>query len=152
MVLVGDEVTLQKFVVKTEKEFKSLPVEEVASPRGVSNIDEYSDSLTIYKKSTPIAVKAALLHNNMIKQLKLGRKYRLIGEGEKMKFIYLKTPNPIHEGVIGFPVTMPKEFDLQKYIDYDTQFKKTFLEPLRTITNAVGWSPEERNSLESLFA
>lgn len=152
MVLMQDECTLQKFVIKTEQEFKSLSVEEVASPRGVSSLDEYSNSLTIYKKSTPIAVKAALLHNNMIKQLKLDRKYRLIGEGEKMKFIYLKTPNPIHEGVIGFPVTMPKEFDLQKYIDYDTQFKKTFLEPLRAITDAVGWSPEERNSLESLFA
>jgi DNA polymerase elongation subunit (family B) len=151
-VLMGDEPTLQQFVIKTEREFKSLPVEEVASPRSVSSMDEYSNALTIYKKATPIAVKAALLHNSIVKRLKLDKKYRLIGEGEKMKFIYLKTPNPIHEGVIGFPTTMPKEFDLQKYIDYDTQFKKTFLEPLRAITDAVGWSPEERNSLESLFA
>jgi len=151
-VLMGDEPTLQQFVIKTEREFKSLPVEEVASPRSVSSMDEYANALTIYKKATPIAVKAALLHNSIVKRLKLDKKYRLIGEGEKMKFIYLKTPNPIHEGVIGFPTTMPKEFDLQKYIDYDTQFKKTFLEPLRAITDAVGWSPEERNSLESLFA
>ena len=151
-VLMGDEATLQKFVIQTEREFKSLPVEEVASPRSVSSMDEYSNALTIYKKATPIAVKAALLHNSIVKRLKLDKKYRLIGEGEKMKFIYLKTPNPIHEGVIGFPTTMPKEFDLQKYIDYDTQFKKTFLEPLRAITDAVGWSPEERNTLESLFA
>ncbi len=151
-VLMGDEATLQKFVIQTEREFKSLPVEEVASPRGVNGMTEYANALTIYKKATPIAVKAALLHNSIVKRLKLDKKYRLIGEGEKMKFIYLKTPNPIHEGVIGFPITMPKEFDLQKYIDYDTQFKKTFLEPLRAITDAVGWSPEERNSLESLFA
>ena len=152
MVLMQDEATLQEFVRTTERQFKSLPVEEVASPRGVNGMDEYANALTIYKKATPIAVKAALLHNSIVKRLKLEKKYRLIGEGEKMKFIYLKTPNPIHEGVIGFPVTMPKEFDLQKYIDYDTQFKKTFLEPLRAITDAVGWSPEERNSLESLFA
>jgi DNA polymerase elongation subunit (family B) len=151
-VLMGDEPTLQQFVIKTEREFKSLPVEEIASPRSVSSMDEYANALTIYKKATPIAVKAALLHNSIVKRLKLDKKYRLIGEGEKMKFIYLKTPNPIHEGVIGFPTTMPKEFDLQKYIDYDTQFKKTFLEPLRAITDAVGWSPEERNTLESLFA
>jgi DNA polymerase elongation subunit (family B) len=152
MVLMQDEATLQEFVRKTEREFKSLPVEEVASPRSVNGMEEYSSPLTIYKKGTPIAVKAALLHNSLVKKMGLSKKYRTIGEGEKMKFIYLKTPNPIHEGVIGFPVTMPKEFDLQKYIDYDTQFKKTFLEPLRTITDAVGWSPEERNSLESLFA
>jgi DNA polymerase elongation subunit (family B) len=152
MVLMQDEATLQEFVRKTEREFKSLPVEEVASPRGVNGMEEYSNPLTIYKKGTPIAVKAALLHNHLVKKMGLSKKYRTIGEGEKMKFIYLKTPNPIHEGVIGFPVTMPKEFDLQKYIDYDTQFKKTFLEPLRAITDAMGWSPEERNSLESLFA
>ena len=152
MVLMQDEATLQEFVRKTEREFKSLPVEEVASPRGVNGMEEYSNPLTIYKKGTPIAVKAALLHNALVKKMGLSKKYRTIGEGEKMKFIYLKTPNPIHEGVIGFPATMPKEFDLQKYIDYDTQFKKTFLEPLRAITDAMGWSPEERNSLESLFA
>jgi DNA polymerase elongation subunit (family B) len=152
MVLMRDEATLQEFVRKTEREFKSLPVEEVASPRGVNGMDEYSSPLTIYKKGTPIAVKAALLHNALVKKMGLSKKYRTIGEGEKMKFIYLKTPNPIHEGVIGFPVTMPKEFGLQKYIDYDTQFKKTFLEPLRAITDAMGWSPEERNTLESLFA
>jgi DNA polymerase elongation subunit (family B) len=152
MVLMQDEATLQEFVRKTEREFKSLPVEEVASPRSVNGMEEYSSPLTIYKKGTPIAVKSALLHNSLVKKMGLSKKYRTIGEGEKMKFIYLKTPNPIHEGVIGFPVTMPKEFDLQKYIDYDTQFKKTFLEPLRAITDAVGWSPEERNSLESLFA
>ena len=152
MVLMRDEATLQGFVKTTQNEFKSLPVEEVASPRGVNGMKEYSSPLTIYKKGTPIAVKAALLHNSIVKRLKLDKKYRLIGEGEKMKFIYLKTPNPIHEGVIGFPVTLPKEFELQKYIDYDTQFEKTFLEPLRVITNAVGWSPEERNTLESLFA
>ena len=152
MVLMRDEATLQEFVRATEREFKSLPVDEVASPRGVSGMEDYADALTIYKKATPIAVKSALLHNAMVKRLKLDRKYRLIGEGEKMKFIYLKTPNPIHEGVIGFPVTMPKEFGLEKYVDYDTQFKKTFLEPLRAITDAVGWSPEERNTLESLFA
>ena len=152
MVLMQDENTLQEFVKKTEAQFKILPVEEVASPRSVSGVDEYSSPQTVYKKSTPIAVKAALLYNHLIRKLKLDRKYRKIGEGEKMKFIYLKTPNPIHESVIGFPVTIPKEFELQNYINYDIQFEKTFLEPLKAITNAVGWSPEKRNDLESLFS
>ncbi len=152
LVLMQDETALQKFVKKTEEEFKSLPVEDVSSPRGVSNMDEYSSDSSVYRKATPIAVKAALLHNHFVKKLKLGRKYRLIGEGEKIKFIYLKTPNPIRESVIGFTTSLPKEFELHKYIDYDTQFDKTFLEPLRAITDAVGWNPEETNSLDSLFA
>ena len=151
IVLTGEEAALQEFVVKTRDEFMRLPVEEVASPRSVSGMSDYSDPQRIYRKATPIAVKAALLHNHLVAKLKLGKKYRAIGEGEKMKFIYLKTPNPIHEGVIGFPVSLPKEFALQKYIDYDTQFEKVFMDPLRTITNAVGWTPEFQNNLESLF-
>lgn len=152
LVLMKDEPSLQEFVKVAEKEFKELPVEDVASPRSVSNLKKYSDPQTIYKKATPIAVKGALLYNSLLRKLKLGKKYRVIGEGEKMKFIYLKTPNPVHDGVIGFPTSLPKEFDLQKYIDYDLQFNKTFLEPLRSITNAVGWNPEETNTLESLFS
>jgi DNA polymerase elongation subunit (family B) len=152
LILMRDEGTLQQFVKATEKEFMSLPVEDVASPRSVSGMQDYAHSGTVYKKSTPIAVKGALLYNHYIKRMKLDKKYRTIGDGEKIKFIYLKTPNPFHESVIGFPSSIPKEFALEKYINRQLQFEKTFLEPLRAITNAVGWSPEERNTLESLFA
>jgi len=152
MVLTSDESTLQAFVKSTESEFKGLSVEDISSPRSVSEMEKWRSSTAVYKKATPIAVKAALLYNNLIAKHKLGRKYRTIGEGEKMKFIYLKTPNPIHESVIGFPTALPKEFGLEKYINRDLQFNKTFVEPLRAITDAVGWSPEERATLDSLFA
>jgi DNA polymerase elongation subunit (family B) len=152
MVLTSDEITLQAFVKRTESEFKGLSVEDISSPRSVSEMEKWRSSTAVYKKATPIAVKAALLYNNLVAKHKLGRKYRTIGEGEKMKFIYLKTPNPIHESVIGFPTALPKEFGLEKYINRDLQFNKTFVEPLRAITDAVGWSPEERATLDSLFA
>jgi DNA polymerase elongation subunit (family B) len=152
MVLTSDESTLQAFVKSTESEFKGLSVEDISSPRSVSEMEKWRSSTAVYKKATPIAVKAALLYNNLVAKHKLGRKYRTIGEGEKMKFIYLKTPNPIHESVIGFPTALPKEFGLEKYINRDLQFNKTFVEPLRAITDAVGWSPEERATLDSLFA
>jgi DNA polymerase elongation subunit (family B) len=151
MVLLKDESTLQEFVKTTREEFKGLPPEAMAFPRSVNGMGEYKDLKTVYRKSTPIAVKAALLHNQLVHSKGLGKKYRSIGEGEKIKFIYLRTPNPIHEHVIGFTSSLPPEFELQKYVDWELQFDKSFLEPLRSITNSVGWKTEQENTLESLF-
>ena len=151
MVLLKDEATLQAFVKSTREEFKALPPESMAFPRSVNGMSEYRDPQAVYRKSTPIAVKAALLHNHLVRGKKLNKKYKTIGEGEKIKFIYLRTPNPLHEHVIGFTTTLPEEFELHKYVDWEMQFDKAFLEPLRSITNAVGWKTEYENTLESLF-
>ena len=151
MVLLKDESTLQEFVKTTREKFKALPPESMAFPRSVNGMGQYKDSQTVYRKSTPIAVKAALLHNHLVRKHKLDKKYRIIGEGEKIKFIYLKTPNPIHEHVIGFTNSLPVEFELTKYVDWQMQFDKSFIEPLRSITNAVGWKTEQENTLGSLF-
>ena len=88
----------------------------------------------------------------MLKQHKLTKKYQIIQEGEKIKFSYLKTPNPVGDTVISMGNTLPAEFDLHKFIDYDTQFEKTFLDPLRFILEAVGWSTEQKATLEDFFA
>ena len=151
MILTQDETTLQTFVKDIEKEFYKLPVESIAFPRSVSRLSEYADSKIGYKKGTPIAVKAALLYNNKLKALKLQKKYRTIGEGEKMKFLHLKTPNPIGDAVIGFTTTLPLEFECHKYVNFKDQFEKSFLHPLETITNAIGWNIVEKGSLDSLF-
>jgi DNA polymerase elongation subunit (family B) len=81
----------------------------------------------------------ALLFNHYIKEKKLTNKYSLIGNGEKIKFIYLKKPNIIHENIISFIQDFPKELGLDKYIDYELQFEKSFLEPLKSILDAIGW-------------
>jgi len=152
IVLTGTEQELQEFVVQIEQEFMNLPVEEIAFPRSVSGMDEYASTETIFRKATPIAVKAALVHNHLLKTHKLTRKYRAIGEGEKMKFVYLNIPNPIHQTVIGFTNTLPKEFGVHKYVDFKIHFQKSFIEPLRSVTDATGWNIEKTNSLESLFS
>jgi len=152
MILTQTEDDLQKYVVKFKKEFRNFAIEDISFPRSVSNLKSYSDVKSIYSKGTPIAVKAALIYNSYVRKLGLHKKYRIIGEGEKIKFAYLKEPNPFHTTVIGFPVTLPKEFDLGKYIDYDMQFTKSFMDPLTKITAAVGWIPEHRTTLTSLFS
>ena len=152
IIMVEDENALRAFVNNFRDKFVTLPAEQVAFPRGCNGLDEYADYNSIYKKSTPIAVKGALIYNHWIRKKKLDRKYPLVREGEKIKFIYLKMPNPIQEKVISFVVAIPEELHLPTHIDYDLQFEKTFLDPLTTIVEKIGWKLEKINTLEDLFA
>ncbi|NBW34145.1 MAG: DNA polymerase [Cytophagia bacterium] len=152
LIINTDESTVQDFIFNLREEFKKLPVEDISFPRGCNGIREYSDSANLYKKGTPIHVKGAILYNHFLQEKKLTKKYPLIQEGEKLKFTYLKTPNPFKDSVISFPVRLPKEFELQKYIDYETQFDKSFIEPMKIILDCINWKIEKENSIESFFA
>ena len=132
--------------------FVSLEAVDVAFPRSVNGLQKYDDDKNIFAKGTPIAVKGALIYNHMLRKHKLTRKYEMIREGDKVKFLMLIVPNRTPEKVIAFPADLPKEFGLQKYIDYDTQFEKAFIDPIKTILESVGWSHERKTTLEDLFA
>ena len=151
MIVTDTEENAQNFIKSFKTEFKGLPPENVSFPRGVTKLSEFSDRKTIYKKATPIHVRGSLLYNKAIKEAGLTKKYELIRKGEKIKFCYLKMPNMIKENVISFPQYLPTELKLHMYIDYDMQFKKTFIDPLEDIFNAIGWSIEPRFNLEDIF-
>ena len=151
LMMTGTEEDVYKFIEDFKIEFMNLPVEEISSPRGCNGISQYSDSATLYKKGTPIHVKGAILYNFHLKKLGLEKQYPLIQEGEKLKFIYLKMPNPIKDTVISFPQRLPKEFEIQQFIDYDTQFDKAFVDPIRIVLDCMGWKTEKQNTLESFF-
>ncbi len=151
LIVNTDEETVQKFIADFREEFRKLPVEDISFPRGCNGLKEYADAATIYKKGTPIHVKGAILYNHFLKQHNLVNKYPLIQEGEKLKFTYLKTPNPFRDMVVSFPTRLPKEFALQEYIDYETQFNKTFLDPIKLILDCIGWQTEKQYTLESFF-
>jgi DNA polymerase elongation subunit (family B) len=140
-----------EFIEKCRKEFRNLPPEDISFPRTASNVEKYKASSTIYAKGTPIHIRGALLYNHYVKEYKLDNKYSLIQNGEKIKFCYLKKPNIIHENIISFIQDFPHETNLAKYIDYDLQFDKAFLEPLKAILDAIGWSVEKTVNLESFF-
>ncbi len=151
IIMSAQEEDVQKSIEQFKNYFKTLPPDEIAFPRGVSKVKEYKDHNTIYKKGTPIHVRGSLLFNKQVRDLALTKKYALIQNGEKIKFVYLRTPNTIKENVIAFADYLPEEFNLHKYIDYDMQFQKTFLDPIEPILNAVGWNSEEVASLEDFF-
>ena len=151
LVVNTDEETVQQFIANFQEEFFKLSVEDISFPRGCNGLKEYSDSVTIYKKGTPIHVKGAILYNHFLKQYDLMNKYPLVKEGEKLKFTYLKTPNPFRDMVVSFPTRLPKEFGLQEYVDYETMFNKTFIDPIRIILDSIGWQTEKQYTLESFF-
>ena len=152
VIMSGTEDEMIDYIEKCRKEFRSLPPEEVSFPRSVSNVVKYKGANTIYAKGTPMHVRGALLFNHYIKERKLDKKYAYIQNGEKIKFCYLKNPNPTRENVISFIQDFPKELDLVRFVDYETQFNKAFLDPVRAILNAIGWSDEKKVTLESFFA
>jgi len=148
----GTEDEVIDYIDACRKEFKTLPPEDIAFPRTASDVRKYQASSTIYSKGTPIHIRGALLFNHYVKQKKLTNKYSLIGNGEKVKFLYLKKPNTIQENVVSFIQDFPKELGLDKYIDYDLQFEKSFVEPLKAILDAIGWNVEKTVTLESFFS
>jgi DNA polymerase elongation subunit (family B) len=152
LLVTGTEDDVHKFIAEFKEYFKTLPVEDISFPRGLNGLKNYSDSLSLYKKGTPIHVKGAIIYNHNLNKLNLTKKYPLIQEGEKVKFTYLKMPNPFKDMVISFPSRLPKEFEMQQYIDYDTQFDKAFIEPIRVILECMGWSTEKVSSLEDFFS
>ena len=152
LMMSGTEDDVIDYIENCRKTFTSLPPEEVSFPRTVSDVDKYRSYASIYEKGTPIHARGALLFNHYVKQNKLDTKYSYIKNGEKIKFCYLKKPNPIHENVISFIQDFPKELGLNQYVDYDLQFSKSFLEPLKIILDSIGWSVEKTISLEDFFA
>lgn len=150
IIMVGTEQELQKFLSKFKQEFKELPAADIAFPRGVNGLSKYSQT-GIYDSGTPMHVRGSLLYNHHIKRLGLTKKYPIIKEGEKIKFLYLKEPNILQSNTIAFPNLIPEEFDIQKDIDYNTQYSKAFLEPLKIILDAIGWKPERKVSLRGFM-
>ena len=151
LIMNGTEDDVIDFIEKSRKDFKNLPPEDISFPRSASNVEKYNAVNSIYAKGTPIHIRGSLLFNYYVKKHKLDKKYSLIGNGEKVKFCYLKLPNPIHENVMSFIQDFPKELELNNYVDYDLQFEKSFIEPLKAILNAIGWSVEKTATLEAFF-
>ena len=151
LMMNATEDDVQKYIEDCRTKFRKLPPEDIAFPRTANNLEKYKSYSSIYEKGTPIHIRGALLFNYYVNQKKLDNKYSAIANGEKVKFLYLKKPNIIQENVMSFIQDFPHELGLDKYVDYDLQFDKSFVEPLRTILNAIEWEVEKTATLDSFF-
>ena len=151
LMMGGTEEEVIEFIDDARAKFKKMPPEDISFPRTVSDVNKHKSHSTIYAKGTPIHVRGALLYNYYVKENKLDNKYSLINNGEKIKFVYLKKANPIRENVISFISDFPLELGIDKYIDYDLQFEKAFLDPVKVILDAIGWNVEKTVNLELFF-
>ena len=151
VIMNESEEAAQDFIADFRDKFSTLPVEDISFPRGCNGINKWANQSSIYSKGTPIHVRGALLYNFYNKKNNLTHKYPLIQDGEKIKFVYLKTPNKFGENVVSFLNTFPKEFGLDKQVDYELQFEKSFLDPIKVILDTIGWKSEKVANLEFLF-
>ena len=151
IIMNGTQEEIISYISDFKNKFKAQRPEDISYPRSCNGLKDYHDPTTIFRKSTPIAVRGSLVYNHHLRNKKMDKKYPIINEGDKIKFIYLKMPNPIGENVIAFMSRIPSEFGLDKYIDFNTQFDKSYLDPLKAILDCIGWQTEKTNTLDSLF-
>jgi hypothetical protein len=152
IIMNGTEEDIINKVSEFKKEFKKAEPESIAFPRSCNGLREYQDPTHIYKKATPIAVRGSLLYNYHLRKNGIDKKYPLINEGDKIKYLYVRKPNPFGENVLSFVGKIPDEFGIKRYIDYDLQFEKAFLDPLKNILDVIGWKTEKNYTLDSLFS
>ena len=151
LVMTSDESDVQKFISQFRKKFESMPLEDISFPRSCNNLEKFTSTKDIYGKGCPIHVRGSLLYNHYVKKHKIQNKFPFIQEGEKIKYLYLRKPNRIGENVISFFQTLPTEFELDGSVDYEVQFDKSFLSPIKGILDAIGWTPEKKVTLEHIF-
>lgn len=151
VIMTKTEDDMIKFISDFRIAFKQLSYEDVAFPRGCKNLSKWSDKQDIYKSGTPMHVRAALVYNNLLKKEGLDKRYPLIQDGDKIKFCYMKLPNPIRENVIACHHNLPRQLNLDKFIDYDMQYSKSFVEPIKTILDVIGWQVEKRSTLDEFW-
>ena len=174
IIMSGDEKELNNFIKKFRDDFMSLPPEEIAYPRSVNGISKYTDNTSghdvainlldmkqqivkynLFKSRSPIHVRGAILYNHLVEKHKLNNKLVYIQEGDKIKFLHMKQPNVYQSSSISFVTELPKGLGLHELVDRELQFTKSFVEPLKFITDKVLWriddSYGQQGSLESFF-
>ena len=151
LIVNSDEASVIKFITDFRDKFKSMEPGDIAFPRGVNGLEKYSDKDTIFGKKCPIHVRGSLVYNHSLKEHDLTKKYPFIKGGEKIKYLYLKEPNSLKSNIIAFHNSIPAELDIMGDIDYNIQYDKSFVEPLKIILDSIGWKTEHRNSLEDHF-
>lgn len=136
--------------------FKGLDVNSIYQNSTMSDYDKHKPRMKgfIIPKGLPTIpnhVKAAHFHDTMLEELNITTKYEGFKSGDKVKKVYIKTPNRYGVDVIGFKSKFPKEFGEVFEIDYEKMFNKLLYNSIKVFYNSVNWrlrKPNENLKIE----
>jgi|TARA_B100000767_G_scaffold108159_1_gene103625 DNA polymerase elongation subunit (family B) len=136
---------LVQFMKTSKKEFQLANIDDISFNRRTNNIDKYivDDQIEFQVGlKCPANVKAAGYYNYLLNNnSKYKNKYKVIGNGEKLKIYNCKTP--ISEVYAYMPNEHP--YEIAPQVDYDTQFEKCMIDPLNRVLVATGLQTLDTN-------
>ena len=145
IILTEQEKVSDKFNECCDKIKKMLPT-EIAFPKTCNNIKKYSDKDGMPVKGAQAHVKAALAYNRYIRKNELENEYPIIQEGEKIRFVWLKTPNIFSSETFGFINRLPNDPNLLDAIDYEKMIEKSYKNNINDILKRINL--QHLNSVE----
>lgn len=135
VILDNDQYGVRKWRDETKLQYQDQPLEDICAVQGVSSLD-----YNINDKGIPQGSKAAIAHNNWVKQQGLEDSIELLQPGEKYKRCYLLTPNRFGTEIISFGDSkIAKIIEEDGIFDYQTNFQKQFEQPLERMVESMNY-------------
>jgi DNA polymerase elongation subunit (family B) len=139
---------IDKKILDFKTNLSTLPIELLAKPTGVKNMNQYISSgptadaiFSTFENKAPVNVKAAARYNDLLKFKKLDKKHSQIVTGDKIKWVYLKD-NPYKIDTIGFlPFDLPEGIQafIEKYVDREKAFDSILRNKLEKFYEDLNW-------------
>ena len=149
-------------ITRFKKNMKYNELDEISSPTGVKGIWKYiqkdkenSSVFSIFKKGTPVHVKAALAYNDLVRYFKQDNKYQFINNGDKIRWVYLKN-NPLGLKVVAYKghEDPPEIMNfINEHIDHDKIYDQALTKKLQMFYDCLDWGKpvDEEQSIERFF-
>lgn len=142
IILDKNNKDLLEWVKETKQLFTKQKLSEIAKTSSVSNLNYNLDKVQYdqngRKISIPINSRAALVTNRYIEQNNLSNQFQPISPNDKIKILYMKTPNPLNSNVMAFIDNRFAEM-FRQYVDFDENWDKFFLAALEIMTNPLNY-------------
>lgn len=149
-ILLGTEEEVQTLISGYKEEYMKLSVDDIAKASGVSDIEKCVASDGSFISGAHFAAKACVGYNRLVeKNEDLG--LPMIESGDKVQMVLLKPGNPFGQNYFAYPEFFPEELGLGKWVDYQAAFEKSFIDPIQSILDVVGWSHKRRVNLLAMM-
>ena len=150
---------LDKFIINFKNSMKLMDFNKIAIPTSVRGIKKYrvrdGNLFNSYKLGTPVHVKSAIFYNDLLKYLKVSKRYSEIFDGEKIMWVYLK-PNPIGLQTIAYKgyEDPPEVLDfIRQFINPNKLYKQALHKKIMMFYQALNWNEptDSSKTIERFF-